>query len=409
MGQSKSLKVRRLEKQRKQAMILVKKMEQELKKVRSNKNQKQKEVVLLKQKETQRKQLISILDKELKALEASIDSLTQQENRLKNKEEQCKKAYAHSILLLQRKKQGTNPLLFVLSAKEFNQGIRRMRFLKEYAKAHETTLDELRSTQKELASTRINIEENRKGKADLIIVRRKETNKIAAERKERNQEVQTLSKKEKTLKQQKAQQRKKIARLNRQIQRQIEREIAEAKRRALEAEKRRKARNRRRGRHSSENARRAATKGGYPMTAAERALSGSFAHNKGRLPAPVDKNYKIIGHFGVQQHNELSKVHTNNSGIDIEVRKGTNARAVFDGVVTSIFVIEGTKVAIIIRHGNYLTVYSNIVNLRVKKGQHVKRHQKLGRVAVDTYSNKAILNFQVWHERNKLNPSRWIR
>lgn len=414
VAQQKSKKVQQLEQQRKEAIKAIEKTDKELSRVKNDKNKKQQEAALLKKKVAQRQELVVALDNEIKELSSDIDSLARQEQVLRTEEEERKAAYEHSVLALQKRKSSTDRMLFVLSASAFDEAIRRMRFVSQYANAHKRAAQELKETRTALEHTRQAIEVNRKSKSQLLVQREQEKAQLEKERKQRIGEVTQLQGQEKDLQQQRKKQQQQVAALNRKIEQQIAAEIAEAERKAREEEERRKrlAEGKDKtttGKEPAPEERKAATKGGYPMTAEERRLGGSFAQNKGNLPAPVNNNYRIIGTFGVQQHNELSRVQTNNNGIDLEVPQGTSARAVFEGKVTSVFVIEGNKAAIIIRHGNYLTVYSNITGVTVRKGQQVKAHQVLGKVAIDSFSNKAILNFQVWHERSKQNPQAWIR
>lgn len=414
VAQQKSKKVQQLEQQRKEVIKAIEKTDRELSRVKNDKNKKQQEAALLKKKVAQRQELVVALDNEIKELSSDIDSLARQEQVLRTEEEERKAAYERSVLALQKRKRSTDRMLFVLSASAFDEAIRRMRFVSQYANAHKRAAQELKETRTALEHTRQAIEVNRKSKSQLLVQREQEKAQLEKERKQRIGEVTQLQGQEKDLQQQRKKQQQQVAALNRKIEQQIAAEIAEAERKAREEEERRKrlAEGKDKttaGKEPAPEERKAATKGGYPMTAEERRLGGSFAQNKGNLPAPVNNNYRIIGTFGVQQHNELSRVQTNNNGIDLEVPQGTSARAVFEGKVTSVFVIEGNKAAIIIRHGNYLTVYSNITGVTVRKGQQVKAHQVLGKVAIDSFSNKAILNFQVWHERSKQNPQAWIR
>ena len=414
VAQQKSKKVQQLEQQRKEAIKAIEKTDKELSRVKNDKNKKQQEAALLKKKVAQRQELVVALDNEIKELSSDIDSLARQEQVLRTEEEERKAAYERPVLALQKRKSSTDRMLFVLSASAFDEAIRRMRFVSQYANAHKRAAQELKETRTALEHTRQAIEVNRKSKSQLLVQREQEKAQLEKERKQRIGEVTQLQGQEKDLQQQRKKQQQQVAALNRKIEQQIAAEIAEAERKAREEEERRKrlAEGKDKttaGKEPAPEERKAATKGGYPMTAEERRLGGSFAQNKGNLPAPVNNNYRIIGSFGVQQHNELSRVQTNNNGIDLEVPQGTSARAVFEGKVTSVFVIEGNKAAIIIRHGNYLTVYSNITGVTVRKGQQVKAHQVLGKVAIDSFSNKAILNFQVWHERSKQNPQAWIR
>ena len=139
-------------------------------------------------------------------------------------------------------------------------------------------------------------------------------------------------------------------------------------------------------------------------------LSGSFAQNKGRLMFPVAGRYVITSNFGTNDHPELSKVKIDNLGIDIEVAKGSSARAVFDGVVSSIFRLDGYHNIIIVRHGEYLTVYAGIERLSVKKGDKVTAGQTLGTIYSDPDDdNRTSLHFEIRHEKQKLNPTEWVK
>ncbi|MGL5894199.1 MAG: murein hydrolase activator EnvC family protein, partial [Bacteroidales bacterium] len=120
-------------------------------------------------------------------------------------------------------------------------------------------------------------------------------------------------------------------------------------------------------------------------------------------------SYTIIGRFGTQQHKDHKFVTTENKGIDILVKSGTDARAAFEGVVSKVFVVPGYNNSIIVRHGNYLTVYSNLSQVYVKAGDKVSTRQVLGRIYSDPdENNKSVLHFQLWKETTKLNPELWL-
>ncbi len=143
---------------------------------------------------------------------------------------------------------------------------------------------------------------------------------------------------------------------------------------------------------------------------AKRKLTGSFEKNKGRLLFPVAGSYNVVGTFGRSRHANLAKVEIENSGVDIETTPGTDARAVFDGTVSSIFYMDGYHNIVMVRHGEYLTVYTNLDRLAVKKGDKVKAGQKLGHIFSDgNDDNRTILHFEVRKERTKLNPLDWVK
>ena len=204
-----------------------------------------------------------------------------------------------------------------------------------------------------------------------------------------------LKKQEKQLKQEINRKRKQAEALDRKLEQLIAEEERKSSERADKAD------------GKSSTAKRS-TKG-YKMTKEELALSGSFAKNKGKLPFPLSGSYKIVAHFGRQQHPELRYVQTENSGIDIETTPGTRARAVFNGVVSRIFVTPGYNSTIIVRHGNYLTIYANLSEVYVRAGEKVKTGQNLGKIYSDSQDgNRTILTFQLWKERTKLNPESWL-
>ena len=144
------------------------------------------------------------------------------------------------------------------------------------------------------------------------------------------------------------------------------------------------------------------------LTSEETLLSGNFERNRGRLPWPTSNGF-IRGHFGIQQHPVLTHVTTNNKGIYIQTPSGSNARAVYDGIVTQRFSIPGSNNAVIIQHGNFRTVYANLTQIFVKEGDKVSAKQAIGRIYTDDENgNKTELYFQVWKDRNLQNPENWI-
>jgi murein DD-endopeptidase MepM/ murein hydrolase activator NlpD len=147
---------------------------------------------------------------------------------------------------------------------------------------------------------------------------------------------------------------------------------------------------------------------GFALTTAEKVLSGDFSGNQGKLPWPVQRGL-ITDHFGEHPHAILKHVVVRNSGIDITTQANAKARTVFKGEVTKIVAIPGGNMAVIIRHGNYLTVYSNLSEVFVKEGQKVTTKEEIGTVFTDKdEDNKTILKFQLWRENNKLNPEDWL-
>ena len=140
-------------------------------------------------------------------------------------------------------------------------------------------------------------------------------------------------------------------------------------------------------------------------------LSTGFQSAKGNLPYPVDGKFVIVRNFGRQRHPELPMIETDNPGIDLSVNRGESARSIYEGEVSAIFQQPGYHSVVMVRHGDYLTVYANLENIRVKKGDRVAAGQVLGKVAVDEddSNQRAILHFEIRHEKAKENPAYWLR
>lgn len=146
----------------------------------------------------------------------------------------------------------------------------------------------------------------------------------------------------------------------------------------------------------------------YEMTPEEKLASANFEQNKRRLPWPVERGV-ITDHFGVHEHPVLKNIQVKNNGIDISTSEGAKARAVFAGEVSRVFMVSGGNWAVIIRHGKYLTVYSNLVNVQVKPGDKVAIKQTIGTVGTDSSDeDKTVLKFQIRKETATMNPEEWI-
>ena len=144
--------------------------------------------------------------------------------------------------------------------------------------------------------------------------------------------------------------------------------------------------------------------------AAERALTGSFAANRGRLLFPVAGGYRIVSNFGRTQHPRIPGVQIQNSGIDIEATAGGDARAVFEGTVTTVFRIDGYHNIVIVRHGEYLTVYAGLDRIYVRKGDKLRTGQAIGHIFADPDDGaRSVLHFELRREKEKLNPSEWVK
>lgn len=436
----KSKTLQRLEQERKQLLRSIEASDKKLQQLRRDTRNEEQTLRTVKEQVEQRRQVVAVLGNEVSGLQARIDTLSGHIGRLHRREGALLLRYRAALVQLQRIDTHIDPVLFVLSSQNPAEARERQRFLSRYSKAVREASVALRTTRAEIEATKAEVGRTHSEKEQLLSLREAEKKKLEAEEQQRAAQVKDLQGKQQVLAQDLSKQKQKAEDLDRKIQAQVEAEILAAQRRAAELQRRREeARRRRQSQHTQPTPppstgrsgrgkgttppppppppaddepeeRRAATPGGYAMDANERALASSFAQNKGRLPAPIRGSYSILRTFGVHQHSEHNRVQVNSSGVDFGVNGDSRAYAVFSGVVSRVFVIPGYGTAVILRHGNYLTVYANLSSVAVSTGSRVSTGQGIGSVgASPDGSSGRLLHFQLWHERTKLNPLAWIK
>ena len=432
--------LQRLEQERKQLLRSIEASDKKLQQLRRDTRNEEQTLRTVKEQVEQRRQVVAVLGNEVSGLQARIDTLSGHIGRLHRREGALLLRYRAALVQLQRIDTHIDPVLFVLSSQNPAEARERQRFLSRYSKAVREASVALRTTRTEIEATKAEVGRTHSEKEQLLSLREAEKKKLEAEEQQRAAQVKDLQGKQQVLAQDLSKQKQKAEDLDRKIQAQVEAEIVAAQRRAAELQRRREEARRRRQSQRTQptpppstgrsgrgkgttppppppppaddepEERRAATPGGYAMDANERALASSFAQNKGRLPAPIRGSYSILRTFGVHQHSEHNRVQVNSSGVDFGVNGDSRAYAVFSGVVSRVFVIPGYGTAVILRHGNYLTVYANLSSVAVSTGSRVSTGQSIGSVgASPDGSSGRLLHFQLWHERTKLNPLAWIK
>ena len=406
----KSAAVRQLEQQRKEALADIEETNKLLQETAQTAKTSLNRLNLLSKQILSRKKVISLLNQELDEIEKDILNIQGQLRTLKRELGDKQTNYGKSMRGLYKRHSSQDKLLFILSAESFSQSMR------EYADWQKRQANDIVEKQAEISRKQAEMEKTRAEKRALLGTRQEESKKLESEEASQKEEVQLLNKRQKDLKADLQKKRRQAEALNRQIEKQIAEEIAraeaEAKAARERAERERRAREQAaaKGKPVPESKKEpireervADTKGGYAMTKAEKQLSDNFANNRGRLPYPVAGRHTIVATFGEQQHQELKYVRTSNSGIDIQTSPGADARAVFNGEVTRVFVVPGYNNSVIVRHGNYLS------QVYVKAGDRVSTRQAIGRIYSDPEDgNSTILHFQLWKEKTKLNPQPWL-
>jgi len=316
---------------------------------------------------------IGKLNEEIKALNAE----------LKKRQDQ----YAKMVRQLYIRLSDNDKLMFIFAAEDLNQSWRRMRYLNDYAKYQRKQAELIKEKQAEIEAAKVELEAKRKEQADLVAEQSAEQKRLQKERSKQNSIVQNLKKKRSSLQAELRRDKQRAERLNSKIEEII---AAENKKSSASGS--------------------SGTASAYAMNVDEKKLATEFGNNKGKLPFPVSEPGTIIVHFGEQKHKDMKYVQTNSSGIDIQTKSGASARAIFKGTVSRVFSVQGTNFSIIVRHGNYLSVYSNLEKVSVKAGQTVKIGDKLGTIYSDPEQNNlTIMHFQIWKDLQKLDPELWLK
>ncbi len=375
-----SQSVEELKKKKQDAENQIKYTSKLLNEVQKNQKSSLNRVQLLNRQIEQRNAVINTINGEVDLYQQMIDNNTLAISLMENDIQALKKEYAELIKLAYRNRNAYDQVLFLLSADNVNQAYRRYLYMKQYTNYRENQAGVILSIESVLNDKTQKQEEQKLIKLQLMNDTKKEASQLSQEKLEKNAELQKLQKEQKELKKKLDEQR----RIEQQLEDEIERIIAEEARKSAKA----------------------GTKE-MTLTPEQKLLGDNFAQNKGRLPWPVERGV-ITEHFGINQHPVLSNVQVKNNGVSITTEKGSKVRAVFNGEVTRVFGITGGNTAVIIRHGKYLTVYSNLRETTVKKGDKVTTKQNIGTVFTDPEDNKSILKFQIWLENQKLNPEQWI-
>lgn len=336
-------------------------------------------------------------------------------------------------------------LAFLFASQSFTQAYRRMRYLREYSEWQSRQAGEIKKRTAELDSRRTMLDSIRQSQSLAADSLKRARTSLDKHRKSVDRLVKDLKRQDKTLKQLLADNEKRARSLDDELERVIaaEQKAAAEARRKAEAEAKRKAEAEAKRKAEAEAKARAEAEAAAKKKTAEKtadkpattptpkpttppvaktpekkpqtqqpksALGGTFADHKGNLPFPVTGEARIVRGFGKQQHPQLPKVTINNSGIDIQASKGAKARAVFDGKVSAIFQQQGFNTIVMVRHGEYLTIYANLSKIDVKNGDTVSQGQSIGTIYSNTSdNNRTTLHFEIRHEKDKLNPTQWLK
>ena len=458
--------VKGLQTQRQQLQRQIQEQERKLQANRQNVKKRLENLQIINTEIADKRRTIDTIRHDIGVLDGNINTLNIQVEVLDKRLNERKQNYMNSMRYMHRNRSLQNQLMFIFSAKNFTQMYRRLRFMREYAKYQKAQGEAVMTIQDDIKQAQEELTAHKRQKDNLLNRGEQERRNLEGKQAEQQQVVNSLQKEQKTIESLITQQRKKDQALNAQIEKLIAEEIARAKARA-EAEARAEAKRKAAEAAARENARRiaeakareeqakkqalaAARKSAAEKAAAEAAareaenarreaerkaseeaqaherevaevrkkeeverrsftvssedsrLSGNFESNRGRLPMPITGGYRIVSGFGQNAVEGLKGVQLDNKGINLKGQPGAMARSVFNGEVCAVFNIGGVM-GVMVRHGSYISVYSNLSSVSVHRGQQVSARQTLGAINAD-----GILHFQLRKGAAPQNPARWL-
>ena len=378
-----------LEKDKAQVEQEIKRLNNDLVKARKNSKAGQKELNLLEQKIQQRTRLINNINGQLNVLSLQMvqtqDSLT----LVRSQVDSLKTEYARVVRVLYGERGSLDKLVLLLDTKSYNTAYLRTKYFRDYSRYRRRQAAFIRQKEEELNEVGVQLARQQQETTSLLAQERRQKEQLSQERKERQQNLKKSKQQEKQLQQQIDRKEKQKRQLQQQIQRIINEEIAKA------AKEKKAAAGAGAGKSNSATA----------TSTADVALSNDFASNKGKLPWPVFYT-KVVREYGRYTH--ASGGQNMNNGIDLQCKSGASVQAVFNGAVSRVFTCPNGTRGIIVRHGDYMSVYANMGSVTVKEGSKVSTKQNLGTV----YTNEegsAEFSFQLWKGTASQNPRTWLR
>ena len=348
----------------------------------SNKNDALVSLRLIDKRMALREQLIRHHRAEIRSIERSMTSTDSEIRTLEGHIAALKDEYARMIQAAHKQSLAQNPWLYLFSAADFTQASIRFRMLQSYSSLRKEHVAQIESAQVHLSDNRNNLVNEKSSMEIALNDVRNERNALAKDRKKRSEIVQDLKGRESTLRAEVKKSKAEQKRLNASIRKIIESELA---------------------------AERASSEGEFALTPEVKIVSAAFESNRASLPWPVLRGV-ITGKFGKQSHPTLPGITFENNGIDISTEKTSSVLAIFAGSVSSVFPIPGAGQTVILSHGAFRTVYSNLEGVQLKKGDRIEAREKIGSVRPN--NNQNVLHFEVWkvtgNSQTPQNPSTWL-
>ncbi len=362
----------------------------QLKIVEKNKSATAEQLSALRKKIQLREALIGTINSEISVLGGEIASTSKEIDQLESQLQQLRREYAVMVQYAWKNRNRYQQLMFVFAASDFNQAYKRMKYLQQYGVYRRMQAGQITSTQDALNGKKTELEQRKNEKTSLRNTEQKEKSTLLKEKQDQDKLLKNLTDREKRLRKELADKQAAKQKLDRAIEKIIRKEIEAAKKKATAA-----------GKKNVTNS------NVFTLTPEAAKLSNSFSGNKGSLPWPVEQGV-ITGSFGEHPHKELKNIVIKNNGVDIQSNRGARARAIFEGTVSGVVSIPGAGKAVIIRHGDFLSVYSNLETVAVNSGDKVSTKQTIGTIGASAEEARGEIHLEIWKNTAKLDPKAWL-
>lgn len=328
--------------------------------------------------------LIRVTNQQANLLTREINTNQNRIGELRKELENLKEDYSKMIQRSYKSKSQQSRIMFLLSSENFLQAYKRLQYMKQYANYRQQQGEEIKIRTVDLQKLNENLAEQKKSKDKLIAANRQTQAELQKNKKSQQSLISSIRKKEGQFAAQLRNKQKEVDAIDNEIEKIIAAAIA--------------ANNKEEGSTSREV---------FKLTPAAKALAADFQSNKGKLPWPV-KSGIVSMRFGTQPHPVVKSITINSNGVRIDTEQNGKAKAIFGGTVSEVQAVKGANKAVMVRHGDYITIYNNLNKIYVRKGDAVTIGQELGEVATSSTTGKTTLHFLLYQNSTKLNPEQWI-
>ena len=410
-AQSKSKK--QLEKEKTQLEAEIKRLNADLAKAKKNTKLTSSQLASLNKKIKERNKLIDNINSQLSQLDSQISQMNDSIGRMQDRRKSLQSEYAATVRSLYREYNNVDKWVLLFDSPSYNKALLRTKYFRNYNKRRVDQSKAIRDTERQLQQAGDELQRQRSQQSSLLNQEKRQRDQLTKEQRQKEASVQQSRANEKQLSKQLSTKEAQKRKLQQQIQRLIDEEVRKAAQQRAAAQKASASGKASSGKTTSGKAstgtKPASTTAPATPTdktmAEENALSNDFAQNKGKLAWPVVYT-SISRNYGLYTHESGGQ--NMNNGIDLVTVQGTNVYAVFKGKVSRVFTCPNGTIGIIIRHGDYMTVYCNLASCSVKAGQNVATRATIGKVAADANGNGEF-SFQLWKGRESQNPRSWLR